>query len=153
MMIRRVHRMFPEVGGIGGTALLPEVSRLVDSVFAGLPEGVAGVTPVFPPINAFEDAEAIHLEAELPGYALSDVSITMEGPELTIAGSRSETLPEGATPIRRERSAGVNFSRTIRLGVPVDAERVTAKLESGVLSVTLPKAEAARARKIEVKGG
>lgn len=161
----RVYRMFPETGraaggACGGSAagLLPEMSRLVDSVFAGMPESRPGAAAVgggvFPAIDAIETAEAIELEVELPGYALADLQITMEGPELTIAGGApSRTLPEGATVLRRERPERVAFSRTVRVSVPIDAERVSARLKAGILRVSLPKAEVAKPRKIEVKGG
>jgi HSP20 family protein len=150
MLTVRSARMFPEA------ALLPEVTRLMDTVLGSISDGPSThgspVSPVAPAINAYEDADGFRLEAELPGYGLSDVTITMEGQELTIAGSRSVTIPDNATPIRRERSASTSFSRTIRFGVPIDAEKITARLDAGVLHVLLPKAETARARRIEVRG-
>lgn len=165
MLNGRVYRMFPETGraaggtcGVGAAGLLPEMSRLVDSVLAGMPEPRHGAAAAgasdFPAIDAIETAEAIELEVELPGYALADLSITMEGPELTIAGSAPKrTLPEGAAVLRRERPERAAFARTVRVSVPIDAERVSARLESGILRVSLSKAEVAKPRKIEVKGG
>jgi HSP20 family protein len=107
---------------------------------------------VFPAINAWEDGEALYVEAELPGYKLEDVELSMEGRDLTIKGEREVSVPEGATGLHRERASGA-FARSIRVVTPVDAERVTATLRDGVLLVTLPKAAAAKPRKIAVSAG
>ncbi len=128
-----------------------EIDRLFSGFFADAPawfsqRGAAA----FPALNAWEDDQALHIEAELPGFAMSDIEITLNGRELTIAGARNETPAQSATFHRRERPQG-RFSRTLTLNTDIDADKVGATLEQGVLRITLPKAEAARARKIEVR--
>lgn len=130
--------------------ILPRtMNELVESVFNDMPPfGVS--TRRYPALNAWEDAQALHVEAELPGFRIEDLEITMKGNELTISGTRADAAIEGATLHRRERPSG-SFSRTLRIGTEVDAGAVSASLKHGVLTVTLPKAEAAKPRKIEVK--
>lgn len=143
MLTRRTNRIFPEF------SLLPEVGQIVDSFLSAAP---AGVTAVFPPLNVWEDNDNFHVEAELPGYAMSNIDISMTGSELTIAGTRDETLPENATLHRAERSTeSTKFTRTIRIGAPIQTEAVSAKFDAGVLTVTLPKAAEAKPRRIQVK--
>lgn len=103
-----------------------------------------------PAVNVWEDDQSLFVETELPGLALADIDVTVMGNELTIKGERKEAAVEGATYHRRERTVG-SFARTMTLPVEVDSARVTASLKDGVLSITLPKAEAAKPRKIEVK--
>lgn len=124
-------------------------SQTVDQLFHEFPS-FSTPARTFPALNAWEDASSIFVEAELPGFSIKDVEITFSGNELTISGTRAETKPEGATLHRRERSSG-SFSRTLRVGADVDGAKISATLTNGVLTVVLPKAEAARPRKIDVK--
>lgn len=105
---------------------------------------------VFPAINAWEDEQAVSIEAELPGFALEDIEITMTGRTLTLAGKREIALPEGAAFVRRERQQG-RFSRTLTLNTDIDTAKISASLDRGVLRITLPKAESVKVRRIEVK--
>lgn len=144
MLTARLPRTVPTPGVYGRS-----VDELVESVFHDFPAfGVS--TRRFPSINAWEDANNLFIEAELPGFRIEDLDITLTGNELTISGTRAETKPEGATFYRRERPSGA-FSRTARVGFEVDGSKVTASLVNGVLKVTLPKAEAVKPRKIDVK--
>jgi HSP20 family protein len=132
-----------------------EVDRLVGdllgSATAAAPRAWAAVR-AFPAANVWEEAEQLFAEAELPGLKTEDVDVSVSGDELTIRGRRQEASPETAQFHRRERGVG-EFSRTLRLPYDVDAERVEATLRDGVLLIKLPKAESARARKVEVKTG
>jgi HSP20 family protein len=105
-----------------------------------------------PPVNLWQDEEAYHLEAELPGVLAEDLAIEVKGTELTLAGERKRQHPEGVSSHRSERSFG-RFVRRIKLPGEVDADRVDAKLTDGVLTLTLPKAAAHRIRKIAVNRG
>jgi HSP20 family protein len=105
----------------------------------------------FPALNIWEDERNLCAEAELPGVDIKDVDLRVVGNELTIKGQRKAGAGEGVSYHRRERGAG-EFSRTVVLPVDVNAEKVEAKMADGVLAVTLPKAEAAKARRIDVKG-
>ena len=105
----------------------------------------------FPAVNVWEDAEAVHVEAELPGLDLKDLEIYVTGGnQFTLKGKRQQSTSEKGVWHREERTFG-EFSRVLTLPYPVDADRVDARFENGVLHVTLPKAESARPRKIAVK--
>lgn len=104
----------------------------------------------YPPVNVWEDQEHVYCEAELPGMQLDKINIYVtEGDQLTVEGERQPFDGQG-TWHRRERGFG-RFSRTFTLPVPVDADKVEARYEQGVLRITLPKSEAARPRRITVK--
>ena len=104
---------------------------------------------VYPPINIFRRQDATLLRAELPGIRPEDLSITVEGRQLTLSGERR--LPE--TPnmacYRRERPWG-KFSRSVRLPEDLDLHRVEAQFHNGVLTLTVPVAAAAKPRQITV---
>jgi HSP20 family protein len=105
----------------------------------------------FPALNVWEDGEKVHVEAELPGLDLKDVEIYVSGGnQLTIKGERKSNLPEKGVWHRQERTFGA-FNRSLTLPFPVDADKVEARLENGVLHIQLTKHESARPRKIPVK--
>jgi len=108
--------------------------------------------PGFPAINVWEDNDAVVAEAEVPGLKLDDLEIYVVGDELTIKGKREPHNGDDAIYHRRERGTGL-FTRVITLPVDVDADKVEASLANGVLTIRMPKAESARARKIKVKAG
>jgi HSP20 family protein len=105
----------------------------------------------YPPLNVWEDKENLFVEAELPGMHLDKLEIYVsEGNHLTLKGERQPQEPERGTWHRQERGFG-KFSRTVTLPVVVDADRVEARFEHGVLKITLPKSAAAKPRQITVK--
>ena len=108
----------------------------------------------YPRINLREDADHFYVEALVPGIDPGNLEMTVVKGTLTLQGERKEGASgEKVTAWhRRERGAG-KFLRTIDIPVEVDAEKVNAELRDGVLRVTLPKAEAAKPRKIDVKIG
>ena len=87
---------------------------------------------------------------EVPGVQMSNIEINVVGNELSIKGKRECGCGEGVTIHRQERGSG-EFSRFLTLPVAIDAEKVEAVLKNGVLTIKLPKAEAAKPRRIEVK--
>lgn len=105
---------------------------------------------VFPALNLWEDGDNLVVEAELPGLRLSDIEVLVIGNELTIKGERKAEKREEVSYHRQERGTGV-FNRLVRLPVMIDAGKVEASFKDGVLTVRLPKAEAAKPRRIEVK--
>jgi HSP20 family protein len=105
----------------------------------------------YPPINLWEDEERVYAEAELPGMKLDDLEIFVTGAnQLTIIGERKEPAGNGAAWHRRERGYG-KFTRLIELPSAVDEDKVEAQFKLGVLTITLPKREEARPRRIAVK--
>lgn len=105
----------------------------------------------YPAVNIWEDDDNLYLEAELPGMELNDLEIYVNrGNLLTLSGERKDPPYEGGTWHRRERGFG-RFTRVIELPNAVDADRVEAHFKHGVLTITLPKEEHAKPRRIEVK--
>ena len=106
-----------------------------------------------PLVNLWEDENSLFVEADLPGLdpATLDVFVT-EGNQLTVQGERKAPEVKGSAWVRQERPFG-RFTRVIGLPSLVDADKVEASYEAGVLRLTLPKSEAAKPRKINVKAG
>jgi HSP20 family protein len=125
-----------------------EMDRFLEGWGVDLPRSIV---PVFPPVNVWEDADGFHLEAELPGMTREQlhISVTHKN-QLTIQGERPGFEVEKGRWHRRERGFG-RFQRVLKLPTAVDADRVEAKLDNGLLQLTLPKAEEAKPRRISVK--
>lgn len=105
----------------------------------------------FPALNVWEEGEEVYVEAELPGLSMKDVEIYVSGGnQLTLKGERKPCAPEKGVWHRQERNFGA-FTRSLTLPFPVDADKVEARLENGVLRIQLTKHESARPRKIPVK--
>ena len=103
-----------------------------------------------PVVDIEENEEGFVLHADLPGLNQEDISIEVDGQELVISGKREapEAAKEGAS-YRRERHFG-GFDRRFKLGPNINSENIEAAYKNGVLSVTLPKAEEDKPRKIKV---
>lgn len=138
-----VDRLRGEVDHLFGQLLGPQGPWSLAASFGG---------GTFPALNVWEDEQSLFAEAELPGLKMDQLEIFVRGNELTVKGERTDGQAEKNVYHRRERGVGP-FSRVIRLPVEVDADKVEASLQAGVLTVKLPKAPAARMRKIEVKAG
>ena len=105
----------------------------------------------YPPLNVWEDDDNLYVEAELPGMTPEDIEASVaEGDQLTIAGERKLQATENGSWLRQECGYG-RFSRTVTLPAEVDADAVEASYEAGVLTLTLPKMEEARPKRITVK--
>jgi HSP20 family protein len=105
----------------------------------------------FPALNVWEADDALHVEAELPGLSMTDLEIFVTGHnQLTLKGERKPPILDKGVAHRQERGFG-KFERTLTLPYAVDATAVEARFENGVLKVRLPKHEAAKPRKIEIK--
>lgn len=104
-----------------------------------------------PAVDIFEDAEAIHVQAELPGMKSEDVTVDVENNVLTLRGQRTLSRSEDAEGYHRvERRYGA-FARQFLLPRTVDAEKIEAELKDGVLTVRLPKRAEVKPRQISVK--
>jgi len=129
----------------------------MDRLFNDLYREVAGWTPfswagtrTFPALNAWEDDQNLYVEAEIPGMKMDNIEVVVVNNELTIKGERPDAAREDISYHRRERGVGT-FGRLVRLPIAIDADKVEAALTDGVLTITLPKAAAAKPRKIQVK--
>jgi HSP20 family protein len=137
-------------------SLQSEVNRLFDSFFSGSGSGRGnggGVRRWVPPIDLAETEEELVLTADLPGLDEDDVAIEIKDRVLTISGERRDRREEqGKGWHRIERSAG-RFARSLALPEGVDAERVGAHFDRGVLEVRIPKPEARKPHRVEITGG
>jgi HSP20 family protein len=123
-----------------------ELSRLF-----GRRSGFPTMAPAGPAVNVWDDENHVYAQADLPGIDSEKLEVFVtEGNQLTIQGERTAPeLPNGVWH-RQERAFG-QFARQVTLPALVDADKVEAKYEHGVLYLTLPKSEAAKPRKITVK--
>ena len=98
-----------------------------------------------------ETDDAYVVEVELPGVAESDIAIEVNGREVTVTGELAERERRGILR-RRTRRVG-EFQYSVTLPGDIDAEHVDAQLEHGVLTVTVPKSQQAKPRRIPIGGG
>ena len=126
-----------------------QVDRLLDSPFFG---GNDTQTPTgAPALDLYQDADSFTVKAEIPGLKKEDIKLSLQDGALTLSGERrNEKNHDEKGSLRNERFFG-RFERSINLPMQVDGTRVTASYEDGVLTVTLPKAEAAKPRQIEIQ--
>ncbi|WP_310599818.1 Hsp20/alpha crystallin family protein [Desulfobulbus sp.] len=103
-----------------------------------------------PRTNLSDTGDNLELIAELPGVNREELTVKIQGNYLEISGSRRADAPEGYTVHRAERPAAT-FSRSFTLPYEVDAAKVTATLKDGLLTMTLPKSEAAKPRQISIQ--
>ncbi len=115
-------------------------------------ERAAGARPggPYPPANVYDDGDAFHVRAEIPGIDKTALEVTVKANQLLIRGQRIVApASEQAAYHRREREGGT-FRRIVTLPERVDAERIQASYTNGVLEVTVPRAAESRPRKIAI---
>ena len=130
---------------------MDEFRRRMDRLFEDF-EGDHGVgaTGYWPRMNVYDDGGSLMVRAELPGLAEKDIHIDINQNTLNLRGERPSDVPEGYSVHRQERPF-VKFSRSLALPFDVDLEKCTARLKDGILTLTMPKAETAKQRRISVK--
>jgi len=125
-----------------------EMDRLFESFF---PRRRRFMEVEFPPMNVWTNEEGAVVTVEVPGVNPEQLEIAVVGDTLTLRGKRlADDLPEGARYQRRERFQG-EFARSLQLPFTIDAERVEAQYENGILTITLPRAEADKSKRITVQ--
>ncbi len=145
MAITRHYDPFAEVDFPTGIRLFQDaVNRLFSEP--------ASARPWAPPVDILETENELVLKADLPDVEMKDVHIEIEQGTLTVKGERKFEQADGSNAgyHRIERSYG-QFMRAFAIPDTVDAERVKAEYKAGVLTVTLPKKEAAKPRTIKVE--
>ena len=106
----------------------------------------------YPLVNIREESDAFHVEAEVPGLTRDQIEVFVRnGIELTLQGERKPKDGDNGAWHQQERGAG-RFERVLALPTAVDANKVEARLENGVLFLTLPKAESVKLHRILVQG-
>jgi HSP20 family protein len=112
------------------------------------PERTAQRPFVAPEVNIYETKDGYQLEAEMPGVNKENLEITLEGHEITITGRPADETVSG-TALFRERQ-GADYRRVFELDPAIDTARISARMNQGVLFLTLPKSEAVKPRLIAV---
>ena len=135
----------------GLTTLRTELDRLFDRFWEReFPELPAFAGEWSPSLDLSETKDALVVKAEIPGIEPKEIQISLQEQVLTVKGEkRREKEEKDEHYYRRERSWGA-FARSIRLPAPVVGEKVTATFKNGLLTVTLPKAEEAKPKHIDV---
>jgi HSP20 family protein len=123
--------------------VLSPFDRLASSVFD------TARAPRLMPVDLFRDGDQYVLSADLPGIDPSSVDLDVDGQLLTIRAERRAPANEQVKWLAHERPYG-NYMRQFTLGNGVDADKITANYEHGVLSVIIPMAERAKPRKIRI---
>jgi HSP20 family protein len=120
--------------------LQDEIDRLFESPLTGWA----------PALDVHEDTDNFSIRVELPGLQREDIGVSLQDGALVISGERkAEKVAEGVEVHRQERCYG-KFQRALTLPAPVAADQVKAAYKDGVLTVTLPKAEEAKPKQIDV---
>jgi|SRR5687767_3696312 len=138
------------------TPLMPTFNRMLafDRDLSRVVAGLNGKRFFTPSIDVVERADAYIVSAELPGVDPSEVEISFENNTLTVRGTKQPWLqPQENDELRvytAERLSGA-FERAVRLPEYVEGDKIEASYQHGVLTITVPKAEAARPRKIQIK--
>lgn len=125
----------------------------VDALTRGLMTGsMAGTqrTPRFMPLDLYKVDDHYMLVADLPGADPGSIDISVDNGTLTLSAQRSAPSDEGVQWLSSERFAGT-YRRQLSLGEGIDTSRITADYDNGVLTLTIPLAERAKPRRIEVE--
>jgi len=104
---------------------------------------------VAPYVNIYETTEGYVLEAEMPGVNKEGLELTLEGNEITITGHRQPELPRG-NALLGERSFA-DFRRVFELDPAIDTSKISARMDQGVLMLSLPKSARVKPRQIKVE--
>ena len=104
---------------------------------------------IIPEVNIFETKDGYVVEAEMPGVSKEGLEITLEGNEVTITGRRTAEQVQGQV-LFRDRSAA-DFRRVFELDPAIDTGKISATMNQGILTLTLPKSERVKPRKITVE--
>jgi len=132
------------------TTVREEMEDLMNRVF-GAGEEMWPYFRVVPSLDLVETNQAVEVRLDVPGLEPKDIEIQLNGHVLTVSGHRKEEKEEkGKTFHRLERRSGA-FSRSISLPCPVKEETIDAKYRDGVLTITMPKTEEAKSKKIEIR--
>jgi HSP20 family protein len=144
-LVRYTYPSFPSISPVFGgrspwTGLEPEIDRLFETALTDF-DGVS--TNRFP-VDLYEDENNTYVRAELPGVSRDDINVEMTDGYLTIAATRKASGGDG------QPEESFSFSRAVSIADEVASDKVNAAYENGVLTVTLPKREEAKPKKISV---
>jgi len=127
--------------------VLDELRRQMDRVWTDF-DGQTSAS--WPRLQVFDAGANLVVTAEVPGMTEKELDVALQDGVMTLSGERAPLAPEGYAVHRRERPA-LRFSRSVALPVKIDADRTTASVKDGILTITLAKAPEARPRQIAVR--
>ena len=128
-------------------SLLDEIDTLTKEMWE---KSLIRESSLLPHTDMYEEKDQLVIKTELPGIDQKDLDITIEGDRLTIKAEKKDEIKEDVTQHTRERYYGQYF-RSVTLPYPVKEAKISATFDNGVLELRLPKAEEAKAKKIEIK--
>lgn len=129
-----------------------ELESQLDRIFHGNATPVRNATGVWAPaVDIYETTDAYVLHADLPGVTKEDIEVQVLEDQVAIRGTRKRVQPVEEKGFRRYERAEGRFERSFRIKGGIDAGKVDARFENGVLTLTLPKPEEAKPRHIEIK--
>jgi len=129
--------------------LQDQINRAFNTSLGEWP-GVSGWGTAFPSVDVYHDKDNVIVTAEVPGLERKDVDLSITGSTIALKGEKKQERETKEEDYQRvERSYG-SFQRVIDLPCEVDAAKATAKLENGLLTVTLPKSEAHKPKQISI---
>ena len=135
------------------TAAVAQMRRDMESLLERLTGGTqtdGSMAGVFPPMNVSEDRDHYYVRALGPGIDAAQLNVSVVHQTIAVSGTRQSPEEEGASYHRKERVEGP-FSRSVTIPAAFDGTRVEAKYVDGILTLTLPKPEAAKPRRVTVQ--
>lgn len=136
-----------------GVSLERRINRLFNEALGGLDWQYrdSAAASWVPPVDILEEADAIRIITEVPGMKPENVKISLENDVLSIRGDKEQVAEERTEKVHRYERAYGTFERSFTLPSSVNPRAIQATYEHGLLTVTLPKAEQAKPRQIEVE--
>lgn len=140
-----INRMFDQMGLL---------RNRLDNVFSNFDKYASygpdwSVVGSYPRTNLMDKGDHFELVAEIPGISRDDLNVKIQGNYLEISGTRKITAPDGYRIHRRERGSA-SFTRSLTLPAEVNSEKAAATMKDGILTLKLPKSEAAKPRQISI---
>lgn len=132
------------------TDLREEIDRLFEAPLAELTQSSQWLSGWTPAIDLFEDKDSFYVHVELPGMKKEEIELSLHEGCLSVSGERKFGKKSEETDVYRTERFFGRFQRTVSLPAQVKADNVKAQYKDGILTVTLPKAEEAKPKQIEV---
>src|SRR5256885_123402 len=133
------------------SSLRDEIDRLFEAPLAEFARTssqlLSGWTPA---MDIFEDKDNVFVKAELPGMKKEEIEISLHDGSLSISGERRSESKDGEAEVYRSERFYGRFQRTVTMPTAVEAEKVKAQYQDGILTITLPKSEEAKPKHIDV---
>jgi HSP20 family protein len=129
-------------------SMTTENSSNLRTTRTGSPEGMERRPIVAPPVDIYENTDEILVVADVPGARPESITVKVEKGELYLYARRDDAGAPKGTP-----SVALDYARTFLVPRGIDAEKISAEMNAGVLRIHLPKSEALKPRRIEVKAG